>query len=108
MDKKGLTANFNVKNDGNRAGKAVPMMFLTFPENIGDYPPYIFKGFEKIELEAGQTKPVSITADDHALSYFNVKKNNYERVKEGKIAVYISDNGDPEKFILRGEVDAKY
>ena len=108
MDKKGLTANFNVKNDGSRTGKAVPMMFLTFPESIGDYPPYIFKGFEKVELKAGQTQHVSITADDHALSYFNVKKNNYERVKEGKIMVYISDNGDPENFILRGEVDAKY
>ena len=108
MIENGLTANFNVKNTGNRAGKAVPMMFLTFPESIGDYPPYIFKGFEKVELEAGSIVNVNIIADDHALSYFNVEKNNYERVKEGKIKVYISDNGDPDKAILSDEIDAKY
>ena len=108
MNENGLTANFNVKNTGNRTGKAVPMMFLTFPESIGDYPPYIFKGFEKVELEAGSIVNVNIIADDHALSYFNVEKNNYERVKEGKIKVYISDNGDPARAILSGEIDAKY
>ena len=108
MNENGLTANFNVKNTGNKTGKSVPMMFLTFPESIGDYPPYIFKGFEKVELEAGKIVNVNIIADDHALSYFNVEKNNYERVKEGKIKVYISDNGDPDKAILSDEIDAKY
>ena len=36
------------------------MMFLTFPDSIGDYPKYIFKGFEKVEIEPGETKTVEI------------------------------------------------
>ena len=108
MNKDGLTAEFKVKNTGDRAGKAVPMLFLTFPESIGDYPPNIFKGFEKVEIQPGQTETVKILADDHALSYFNESQNKYVRVNEGKIKVYISDNADPSQFKLNSEIDANY
>ena len=108
MDESGLTAEFEIKNTGNVVGKAVPMMFLTFPKNIGDYPEYIFKGFEKIEIQPGKTETVKILADDHALSYFNVKQNKYVRIKEGIIQVYISDNGDPSKAKLYSSINANY
>ena len=108
MNQDGLTAKFKIKNTGCVKGKAVAMMFLTFPENIGDYPKYIFKGFEKIEIEPGQTKTIKIIADDHALSYFNVDQNKYVRVNEGIIKVSISDNGDPSQAKLSGEINANY
>ena len=101
----GLTAEFKIKNTGSIVGKAVAMMFLDFPDSIGDYPKNIFKGFEKVEIQPGETASVKIFADDHALSYFNVKENKYVRVK-GNIKVYISDNADPSKFKLNGEVNA--
>ena len=108
MSSEGLTAKFVVKNVGTVTGSAVPMMFLTFPESIGDYPKYIFKGFEKVELEPGETKNVSIEADDHALSYFNVEANKYVRVNDGTIEVSIAENGDPSQAILSAEIDSKY
>ena len=108
MDKSGLTAEFKIKNTGKVVGKAVPMMFLTFPEKIRDYPEYIFKGFEKVEIKPGETETVKILADDHALSYFNVKQNKYVRVNEGIIKVYISDNGDPDDAKLNAEIKASY
>ena len=43
---------------------------------------YIFKGFEKVEIQPSKTKSVKILADDHALSYFNIKENKYVRIKE--------------------------
>ena len=60
MDKEGLDAEFKVENVGDFSGSAVPMLFLTFPDNIGEYPEYIFKGFEKILLEPGESKNISI------------------------------------------------
>ena len=108
MDEKGLTAEIKIKNTGDVGGKVVAMMFLTFPESIGDYPKYIFKGFEKIEIQPGQTKTLKILADEHSLSYFNVEKNKYVRIKEGKIKVYISDNGDPSQAKLSAEINANY
>ena len=108
MDREGLTAEFSVKNAGSYDGSAVPMMFLSFPDSIGDYPKYIFKGFEKVDIKKGQTKRVTIKADDHALSFFDVKQNNYTRVNNGKIKVYIGENGDPEQAKLMAEIDSKF
>ena len=108
MDSEGLTADFSVKNTGSVKGSAVPMMFLSFPDSIGDYPKYIFKGFEKVELEPLETKNVKILADDHALSYFNVNTNKYVRVNNGIIEVSIAENGDPSQAILTGKIDSKY
>ena len=108
MDINGLTAKFKIKNTGLITGKAVSMMFLTFPDNIGDYPPYILKGFEKIEIKSGQTEIIKIIADEHALSYFSIEKNKYIRVNNGIIKVAISDNGDPSQAKLSDEIDAKY
>ena len=34
------------------------MLFVTFPDYIGDYPKYIFKGFEKIKLNPDEIKDV--------------------------------------------------
>ena len=73
LDKNGLTAEFKVKNVGKVVGQAVPMMFLTFPESVKEYPEHIFKGFDKVELKPDEIKTVTIFADDHALYYFNVE-----------------------------------
>ncbi len=108
MSKEGLAAEFNVKNTSPNLGQAVPMMFLTFPDSIGDYPKHIFKGFEKIEINSNETKKVTILADEHALSYFNVTQNNYIRVSQGKIKVYIAENGDLSETKLMAEINSNY
>ena len=108
MKKEELICEFKIKNIGSVSGKAVPMLFLSFPDTIGDYPKYIFKGYEKVELKAGEEKQVTIIVDDHALSYFNVSKNDYVRINGGKIKVYIAENGNPnEEAKLVGEVGDK-
>ena len=108
MKKEGLYATFYVRNRGLVKGQAVPMLFLTFPDYIGEYPKYILKGFDKVELEAGETKEVSVLADAHALSYFSVEKDNYVRVGKDKIKVYIAENGDPDQYKLEGEIRARW
>ena len=37
-----------------------------------------------------------------------LRKNNYVRVSEGKIKVYIGENGDPKDYRLSMEIDSKY
>ena len=108
MDIKGLKAKFSVKNNSSEPGQAVPMLFLTFPESIGEYPKHIFKGFEKVNINPWETKSVTIEVDDHALSYFNVEKNSYTRVDNGIIKVCIAENADPSKDEFCEEIDAKY
>jgi len=73
MEDDGLYVTLNVKNTGKIAGAAVPMIFLSFPESVKDYPVRLFKGFDKVVLKAGQSKEVKIFIDDHALSYYDVE-----------------------------------
>ena len=108
IDKEKLTVKFTVKNTGTVSGSAVPMLFVTFPDYIGDYPKYIFKGFKKIKLNQGEIKDVIIKADDHALFYFNVEENKYVWVDKGKIKVYIGENGDLLQAKFMAEIDCKY
>ena len=108
LNKTGLYATFIVSNDGKVDGSAVPMMFLTFPKYIGDYPEYILKGFEKVEIKSGENKEVTIFADDHALSYYDVSKKNYSRVNQGNIKVFIAENGDKDQAKLSGQISASY
>ena len=108
MKQDGLYAIFKIKNTGKEVGQAVPMMFLTFPDSIGEYPKYILKGLEKVEINPNEEKEVIIKADEHALSYFNVIEDNYIRIVDGEIIVNISDNASPSKSKLSGKVNAKY
>ena len=59
ISEEGLTVEFTVKNIGPCKGQAVPMMFLSFPDSIGDYPEYIFKGFNKTKLKPNEEKRVT-------------------------------------------------
>ena len=108
MSKEGLKAKFEITNNSTMTGSAVPMMFITFPSDIGDYPKHIFKGFDKVEIKGEAKVEVEILADDHALSYYNVDKKNWVRVDTGKIHVAIAENGDPDQALLEDDIDAKY
>ena len=107
MSKEGLTAEFSIKNESPNLGKAVPMMFLTFPKNKGNYHEHIFRGFEKFEIKPDETIKVKIFADDHALSYFNATEKKYIRVCKGKIKVFIAENGDISETKLMAQINAK-
>jgi beta-glucosidase len=93
----GLTATFNVKNTGDYDGDVVPMLFLKFPDSVasnsenGEYPSKLFKGFEKVFVKAGETKTVTITVDEHALSYYSVSKSAFV-LPSGTFTVYIGHN----------------
>ena len=71
-------------------GQTYLCFFLAFPENIGEYPNHIFKEFEKIDLNPGESKYVTIEVDDHALFYFNVEKNSHSRVNNDIIKAFIA------------------
>jgi beta-glucosidase len=96
-NEKKLTATFKVKNTGSVDGDAVPMLFLKFPDSVasdsqnGEYPSKLFKGFEKVFVKAGETNSVTITVDEHALSYYSVSKSAFV-LPSGTYKVYIGHN----------------
>ena len=92
MTQKGLEIFFSIKNIGKRDGDAVPMVFLKFPEDIvteNGYPDKLFKGFDKKLIKVNKSVKFDIFVDDHALSYYNVKKKRFERPNKGKYEIFL-------------------
>ncbi len=98
---------FNVKNTGQYKASVVTMVFLTFPEEVKNYPIRVFKGFEKKELDINASSEIEIIVESHDLSYYSVDSNDFIRPKTGKYKVYVGiDAKDYNK--LEKEVDVNY
>jgi beta-glucosidase len=75
----GLSVSFAVQNTGKVAGQETAQVYLTFPQAAAE-PAQRLVGWEKIALEPGETKTLSIAVDPLYLSVFNVQANKWEVV----------------------------
>ena len=107
MSKDGLSVKFNVKNIGDYKASVVAFVFLTFPDEVKNYPVRVFKGFEKKELNINSSSEIEIIIVPHDLSYYSVKKNDFVRPKKGSFKVYVGTDAKNYNK-LEGEVKAKY
>jgi beta-glucosidase len=81
------TISVNVTNSGARAGHDVPQLYLGFPASAGE-PPKNLRGFQRVFLEAGETKTVSFTLTGRDVSIFDVVLDDW-RVVSGEFTVYV-------------------
>ena len=79
---------FTVTNTGAMAGKEVAQLYISMKDSKIFRPRKELKGFTKVELQPGESKRVTITLDDKAFRYFNVKTNGFE-VEEGTYEILI-------------------
>ncbi|MCD6289425.1 MAG: fibronectin type III-like domain-contianing protein, partial [Anaerolineae bacterium] len=66
-----LRVSVDVQNTGTRAGKEVVQLYVSDPEASVLRPPKELKRFQKVSLEPGETKTVTFTLDQRALSFFD-------------------------------------
>ena len=85
-----VTATFNVTNTGDRAGADVPQLYLT--EAAGEKRMRLL-GFERVELEPGQSKRVTLTADRRLLARFDAGAGRW-RIDEGTYEVALGRAAD--------------
>jgi len=71
--------SFVVKNTGQRAGAEIAEVYATLPQAAGE-PFQRLVAFQKIRLEPGESKPVTLALDPHYLSIFNEDKNAWDLV----------------------------
>lgn len=72
-----LALNFVVKNTGSRAGQEIAQVYLSFPASAGE-PPKRLIGWQRIKLEPGESKTVTMTIDPLYLSIFDVQKDKWK------------------------------
>jgi beta-glucosidase len=65
-----ITAEIDVTNTGDVAGKEVVQLYVADPEASVPRPPKELKAFEKVELAPGETKTVSFPLDHRAFQYW--------------------------------------
>ena len=70
--------SFSVTNTGTVAGAEVAQLYVSLPNHTVFRPEQELKGFSKVELAPGETKRVTISLDDKAFRYFNIKTNQWE------------------------------
>jgi beta-glucosidase len=81
-----ITATFTVTNTGDRAGADVPQLYLTEPRMR-------LLGFERVELEPGASRSVTLTADPRLLARFDGDAGQW-RIEEGESVVALGRAAD--------------
>jgi beta-glucosidase len=74
-----VRVSFKVTNTGNRAGAEIAEVYAALPEGAGE-PPKRLVGWNKVKLNAGESKEVAIDVDAEFLSIFNVEKDAWQLI----------------------------
>ena len=79
-----------VRNTGDRAGAAVPQVYVGFPRRAGE-PPRQLKGFEKVRLAPGTSKRVTITLSPRAFAHWSTKRSRWV-IKAGTYRILVGSD----------------
>ena len=93
-----VTATFTVTNTGERAGADVPQLYLT--DAAGDARMRLL-GFERVELEPGESTAVTITADPRLLARYDTEERGWH-IAGGTYRVAVARAADD--LVLTAEV----
>jgi beta-glucosidase len=81
-----ITLAFDVQNTGTRAGAEVPQVYVQLPSATGE-PPKRLVAFQKVTLQPGEKRRVSMTVDpaatNHPLSIFDSTAQNWKTMAGG-------------------------
>jgi beta-glucosidase len=88
-----ITVSFEVANTGHRAGAEVAQVYVSEPSTTVSRPERELKGFERVVLEPGQRRMVTIRLDRRSLSYWDVVSHGW-KVDPGKFVVRVGDSAE--------------
>lgn len=88
-----LTATVKVKNTGKRAGAEVVQLYVNDNASSVDRPYKELKGFQKVELQPGEERDVSITIGRDALSFYDEASHAW-KAEPGKFTILVGNASD--------------
>ena len=88
-----ITASFDVTNTGKRKGAEVAQLYVTEKRPVVERPLHELKGFERVELEPGQTRRLSIPLDARSFSYYDVDASTW-KIGSNMFTVAVGDSLD--------------
>ena len=85
-----VDVTFNIKNTGSRAGAEVAQIYLALPRNSGE-PPKRLVGWQKVLLQPGETRSITVKIQPRMLAIFDMSKNAWE-ILPGDYRVYVGSS----------------
>jgi beta-glucosidase len=73
-----ISVNVEVENTGKRDGDEVVQLYVRHINSQVSRPAQELKGFQRINLKAGERKTVSIPLDAKRLAYWDISKNDWQ------------------------------
>lgn len=91
-----ITASVRVKNTGKYKAKETVQLYIRDLCASSVRPVKELKGFEKIELDAGEEKEVSFIIDEESLAFYGADMKR--KAEKGKFQVFIAPNSNCKPF----------
>jgi beta-glucosidase len=101
----GDVVTLKVKNTGSRDGAEVVQLYVHDGHSKIDRPVHELKGFERVELKAGESKQVQFDLDRNALSYWSPEKKDWV-ADPGKFEVQVGSSS--RDIRLKAPLELKY
>jgi beta-glucosidase len=83
-----ITVSVDIKNAGSRAGDEVVQMYVKHLESAVERPLKELRGFQRINLQPGETKTVKLPLKGNELTYWDAGKHSFV-VEPGKVSVML-------------------
>ena len=83
----------NVKNTGKRAGSEVVQLYIHDVKSSVDRPKKELKGFQKVYLQPGENKDVTITINKEALSFYDESSSSW-KAEAGRFEALVGNASD--------------
>lgn len=99
-----IKVTVDVSNTGNRTGKDVVQLYVSAKDSKVIRPVRELRGFEKVELQPGETKTVSFELDSRAFAYWNKDISDWY-VETGAYEIQIGKNA--QEILLSVEVEVE-
>ena len=88
-----ITFTVNVKNTGKRAGSEVVQLYIHDVKSSVDRPKKELKGFQKVYLQPGENRDVSITVNKEALSFYDESSSSW-KAEAGMFEALVGNTSD--------------
>ena len=99
-----LSASFQVRNTGKRAGAAVPQLYVQLPD--GHATPLRLVGWQKLELQPGESRSVTVQAEPRTLANFDTNSQQW-KIAAGRYQLELAraagDEVEQQTFMLEAK-----
>ena len=102
-DGENLKVSVKVKNTGERAGEEVIQVYVGFEHSAVDRPVKQLRGFQRIHLDAGEEKSVTVTTPLEKLKWYDPTHREW-KLENMRYSVYVG-NSSAEEDLIKTEID---